>query len=734
MTIDLYDFMDLTTLNPEQYQAVTLGKEQSLILAGAGSGKTKVLTQRIAYLCQQQQVPPLNILAVTFTNKAAKEMQGRIESLLGFSTYGMWIGTFHGIAHRLLRYHGPDLGIDKRFKVLDQEDQYQAIKKVLASLNLDEKAFPPKMIQGLINQQKDQGNRSVDVSSRFDPTIKRIYHAYELHLKANHALDFADLLLYAYELLRDHPMLRQTYQHRFQYILVDEFQDTNTIQYAWLELLAGQNNTLMVVGDDDQSIYGWRGAKVENIERFKTTFNPTLIRLEQNYRSTQTILQAANAVIANNEKRLGKNLWSTQPEGQKIDLYSAYNERDEAQFIVQTIQQLQDQSHAQAWSDMAILYRSNAQSRVLEEYLIQSNIPYRIYGGVRFFERAEIKDALAYLRLIAMPSDDMAFERVINTPTRGIGAKTLQQVRDHAETQQCSLWQAATEVSANAKTKGLKAVANFLYLIESFKVYQPNKTLAELTQIVIEQSGLLTLYQNQKTEKAQQKVDNLKELITAADEFIPPMADESTDWLTEFLAVAILESGETQADPDSDCLQLMTLHSAKGLEFPYVFLSGLEEGLFPSSRSIDDPGKLAEERRLCYVGITRAEKKLTISFAKNRQQYGETKSAIASRFIKELPTHLINHVRPTTAHQKPKGLSGGFGVSPEAFLKQKTPHSSVDEACDFTPGAYVYHPKFGVGVFLKQQGSGSDKCYHVDFQNGIGKKMLLADYAQLKNA
>lgn len=716
--------MNLSHLNTPQRQAVDLDKKNALVLAGAGSGKTRVLTHRIAYLCQQKKVSPLSILAVTFTNKAAQEMRGRIEELLGFSTYGMWIGTFHGIAHRLLRRHAVELGFDKNFKVLDSDDQLQMIKRVLASLNLDETYHPPKAIQSFINDKKDHGLRSVDVAKSYaDATMLQIYQAYELRLKAENAFDFADLLLYSYELWLNHDILRKYYQSRFEYILVDEFQDTNTVQYQWLKALVTKDNCIMAVGDDDQSIYGWRGAKVENIERFVQEFSPVeVIRLEQNYRSTQTILNAANAVIANNDQRMGKSLWSDQAEGEPISIYEAFSERDEADFVVSKIKDI----HANGtvpYQEIAILYRSNAQSRVLEEALLKQAIPYRIYGGVRFFERAEIKDTLAYMRLVAQPNDNLAFERALNTPARGIGAKTLETIRDYAREHERSLWTSSFALIEQKllSARACTALKGFLDLIEDMIGVAAKLTLGQLMHYVIEHSGLMQALSDSRSEKSQQKVDNLKELVNAASEFVAPVEPvDEEDLLSEFLAFAVLESGEMQADENDDCVQMMTLHSAKGLEFPFVFITGLEEGLFPSSRSVDVVEKLNEERRLCYVGITRAMHKLHLSYATARYQYGDQLYPAVSRFLKEIPEEYTFKVRAKPQTIKPKV---SFGISPFDFV-QKTSGSP------FRKGEAVSHPKFGVGVFVKAEGSGDEMQYHIDF--AVGRKVLLAALAKLE--
>ena len=716
--------ISLDQLNDSQKKAVLLDRQNSLILAGAGSGKTRVLTRRIAKLCQTQGCSPLDILAVTFTNKAAKEMRGRIENLLGYSTRGMWIGTFHGIAHRLLRQHASEIGLDRHFKVLDQDDQLQMVKKVIQNLNLDEQYYPPKYLQSFINGKKDDGLRTVDLDPKsLDPQAFKIYQAYEMRLKADSALDFADLLLNACTLLRQSEVLQQYYQTRFKHILVDEFQDTNGIQYQWLKCLKSETNTMMAVGDDDQLIYGWRGAKIENIERYLNDFDQVqIIRLEQNYRSTQTILDAANAVISNNSRRLGKTLWSAQERGEKIALYEAFNERDEADFIVGRIQNLH-QNQKIAFNDMAVLYRSNAQSRVIEEALLKENIPYRIYGGLRFFDRAEIKDALAYLRLIALKSDNLAFERIINVPTRGIGGKTLEAIRDYALEHDLSLWQASVEMVKGQflPARALNALKSFIHLLDDISRLKETLALDMLVRHVIDHTGLLAMYRVGKSEKAEQKLDNLKELVNAAGEFEPPVeaVEGNEARLLEFLSFAVLESGEMQAEADSDCVQMMTLHSAKGLEFSHVFITGLEEGLFPSSRSIDVEAKLAEERRLCYVGITRAMKQLTLSYAKVRHSYGNINYQLKSRFLAEIPTEYVEKIRAQTMNSAK--LKPRFGTVPFRFSR----------ATPFNIGEFVSHPKFGIGVFLKSEGEGDETCYHIDFKAGGGKKVLLAKMATL---
>ena len=721
----------INTLNKAQQEVVLLGNENALVLAGAGTGKTRVLTQRIAYLCQEKNISPLNILAVTFTNKAAHEMRGRIEELLGFSTFGMWIGTFHGIAHRLLRQHSQEIGFDRHFKVLDQDDQLQIIKKVIKSLNLNEKNHSPKYFKGFINSKKDEGIRATDLSiAKFDSEAVKIYQAYEARLKADNTLDFADLLLYAYELIKGNKVLLNYYQKRFQYVLVDEFQDTNRVQYKWLMCLKSTTNSFMAVGDDDQSIYGWRGAEVENIKHFLADLFPVKVaRLEQNYRSTQLILDAANALIANNSKRIGKMLWSEAEKGEKISVYEAFNERDEANYIVDKIESLSINRHT-VLSDIAIFYRLNAQSRVFEEALLKRGLAYQIYGGLRFFDRAEIKDALAYMRLIAFRSDNLAFERVINLPARGIGNKTLEMIRKYALDYNISLWHATVQmISAKVlNSRASQAVKRFIDLIEDMFALKDLLTLGDLMRHVIDASGLILMYKESTAEKAQQKHGNLKELVNAASEFIRPLEDfADEDLLVEFLSFAALESGEIQSEENINAVQLMTLHTAKGLEFPCVFITGLEDGLFPSSRSIQVCEKLAEERRLCYVGITRAMRYLTLSFSKVRHQYGDVNYQIKSRFLYEIPEKYLQYVPQKLSNrqvEKTKKLT--FGMSPFEFTKIKSASPTA-----FKSGDFLVHPKFGIGVVLKTEGKNDDLCYHINFSAGAGKKVLVANMARL---
>ena len=725
----------LDGLNDAQREAVTAPPGGMLILAGAGSGKTRVLVNRIAWLIQVEGASPWNLLAVTFTNKAAREMKGRIEELLSHPVGGMWVGTFHGLAHRLLRAHWEDAKLPRSFQILDSDDQYRLIRRVLKAMNLDEARWPPRQAQWFINGRKDEGLRPQHLDDADDPFQRqmiRIYSEYQAACERGGMVDFAELLLRAHELLRERPDILHHYRERFQQILVDEFQDTNTIQYAWLRLLAGERNSLFVVGDDDQSIYGWRGARVENIRDFQKDYpGAPLVRLEQNYRSTETILKAANAVIANNSSRLGKNLWTEGGEGDRISLYTAFNEVDEARFVVERIRHYLDESHRR--SEIAILYRSNAQSRLFEEALIQAQIPYRVYGGLRFFERAEIKDALAYLRLIANPGDDAAFERAVNMPPRGIGPRTLDGVRAHARESGCALWQAAENLlSGGAMTKrASNALQAFLELIEEQRVATNGLALHELADQVINSSNLSEHFRKSRDGKGQDRVENLEELVNAARQFpaaqISASLDgidleglensEELDDLTVFLAHAALEAGETQGDAFEECVQLMTLHSAKGLEFPLVFMAGLEEGLFPHSMSSQEPGRLEEERRLCYVGMTRAMQRLYLSHAESRRLHGSESYPLPSRFLREIPAELIQEVRLGSQVSRPvyQPSPSGFGAADAAFRL----------------GQRVAHPKFGEGLVLNAEGSGGNTRIQVNFESA-GVKWLVLAYANLE--
>ncbi len=711
----------LDSLNDAQRQAVTLPEEPALVIAGAGSGKTRVLVHRAAWLIDVEGVSPNSLLAVTFTNKAAAEMRGRIEALLGIPVRNLWIGTFHGLAHRLLRRHWREANLPQNFQIIDSDDQLRIIKRLLKSLDVDDSRWVPRDIQYFINKQKDEGIRPGSIDDEGDPERRQMvafYTAYEEVCERGGLVDFAELLLRAHELWRDNKELLAHYQRRFRHLLVDEFQDTNAIQYAWLRLLGAGDAQPFVVGDDDQSIYRWRGARVEHITQFQKDFPGThVIKLEQNYRSTSTILNAANAVIANNNGRMGKNLWTDGADGEPIRLYAAYNERDEADFIVARLKDWIDQGNLRAES--AILYRSNAQSRVLEEGLINAGIPYRVYGGLRFFERMEIKDALAYLRLIANRDDDSSFERVVNKPTRGIGARTLDQMRSYARANACSLWRAAGAVASDELSgRAANAVKAFIHLIERLAHDTENLDLPDKVDHVIHSSGLIDFFRKEKGETGETRIENLMELVSAAKGFEPDPAEEMSP-LDEFLSHAALESGEGQADAWDDCVQLMTMHSAKGLEFPLVFLAGMEDGLFPHQRSAADPNGLEEERRLCYVGITRAKQQLYVTHAEQRRMYGSENFCMPSRFIKEIPSECIEEIRPKVQVSRPTRMTSRTPV-----------RKTADSDLGIRLGQHVRHGKFGDGVILNFEGSGAHARVEVNFENA-GTKWLVLNYANL---
>jgi len=715
----------LESLNDAQRQAVTAPAEPTLVIAGAGSGKTRVLVHRAAWLIDVEGVSPQGLLAVTFTNKAAGEMRGRIEALLGMPVSHLWIGTFHGLAHRLLRRHWQEAKLPQNFQIIDSDDQLRLIKRLLKNLEIDDSRWAPKEIQWFINAQKDEGLRPQHLDDERDPNRRQmiaLYAAYEEVCERGGLVDFAELLLRAHELWRDNPELLAHYQRRFQHLLVDEFQDTNAIQYAWLRLLAGDNAAIpFVVGDDDQSIYRWRGARVEHIHRFQRDFpNATVVKLEQNYRSTSTILNAANAVIANNADRMGKNLWTDGAEGEPIRLYAAYNERDEADFVIGRLRDWIDQGNARA--DAAILYRSNAQSRVLEEGLINAGIPYRVYGGLRFFERAEIKDALAYLRLISHREDDASFERIVNRPTRGIGARTVEIMRAYARANSCTMWRAAGAVASDELAgRAAKAVLAFMNLMERMARETIGLDLQDKVDHVIHASGLVEMFRNDKGERGETKLENLMELVSAAKSFEPDPAEEMSP-LDEFLSHAALEAGEGQAEAWQDCVQLMTMHSAKGLEFPLVFLCGMEDGLFPHQRSIADPNGLEEERRLCYVGITRAKQSLYVTYAEQRRLHGMDSFSQPSRFISEIPDEHVEEIRPRVQVSRPvrTGRSGGAGSL----------RKSSDAEMGVRLGQRVRHGKFGDGVILNYEGQGAHARVEVNFETA-GTKWLVLSYANL---
>ena len=719
--------MDVTSiiesLNDNQRQAVTAPSKALLVLAGAGSGKTRVLVHRIAWQIQVEGLAAQCILAVTFTNKAAKEMRSRIENLLNVPTHNLWIGTFHGIAHRLLRRHTQQAKLPESFQVMDSGDQLRVIKRLLATLNLDDSKWPPREVQWYINAQKDEGIRArhmLETPDNHQRQMLSVYKAYEILCDRSGLVDFAELLLRAHELLRDNQDILDFYQQRFQQVHVDEFQDTNTIQYAWLRLLTEGKDNLFVVGDDDQSIYGWRGAKIENIYSFQKHYpNHEVIKLEQNYRSTGTILKAANKIIANNSGRMGKELWTDAGDGEPCSLYAAFNEQDEAYFVVDRIRNWVNEGGLR--SDAAILYRSNAQSRQFEEKLMATATPYRVYGGLRFFDRAEIKNALAYLRLMSNHDDDASFERVINTPTRGIGAKAIDDIRTIARDQNLSLWASAIVLINQGTMTGraTHALISFLELIKSFEQQSQDVELYEKVKLIIEKSGLIALYQKEKMDKGEEKVDNLEELVNAARLFdFDQQNEEGMGELDMFLTHAALESGDSQGDEFEDCVQLMTIHSAKGLEFKLVFLVGLEENLFPSQQSVDDVSRLEEERRLCYVGMTRAMQKLYLTYAESRRLYGRESYPRPSRFLREIPTELIQEVRMRGTINRP--------VTPV-----QTKATYLQSTSSYQLGQRVSHEKFGEGVVLQLEGSGAQERVQINFKQ-VGIKWLMLSFAKLE--
>ena len=719
----------LDDLNEPQRQAVTAPPGPLRVLAGAGSGKTRVLTRRIAWLLTVEHASPWSILAVTFTNKAAAEMRGRVEKMLEQPLGGLWIGTFHGIAHRLLRQHWQEARLPRAFQILDSDDQNRLLKRVLRGLNLDEKKWPPPQVAGFINRCKDEIQRPADLADDGKPVqrqYRQIYTIYQQECERGGLVDFGELLLRAYELWRDNPDLLTHYRDRFQHVLVDEFQDTNTVQYQWVRLLRGGQGDVFIVGDDDQCVYGWRGSKVENIQRFADDFPGTqTIRLEQNYRSTHNILKAANALIAHNAARLGKNLWTDTGDGEPIQVYQAFNETDEARFVIERIRQWVEQGGQ--CRDAAILYRSNAQSRVFEETLIGAALPYRIYGGLRFFERAEIKDALAYLRLVAYRDDDPSFERVVNTPPRAIGERTVDLLREAARAQGGSLWQAALSLLTTGGLSGraASAVRGFLNLIEALDCDSRGRPLPERVEHIVTRSGLRAMYEQARDDKGEMRVENLEELVNASGDFIThadPVVigvdPDGPDWLNAFLAHAALESGQGQGAAGEDSVQLMTLHMAKGLEFPLVFLVGLEEGLFPHSRSTAEARQLEEERRLAYVGVTRAQRQLYLCHAERRNWYGRENYPSPSRFVREIPEELTHDVRARVKRR---------GKSPLAAQPVATAPAAPT---GLQPRQRVRHPQFGEGVVLEVEGAGYHARAKVNFP--VGAKWLVVAYAKLE--
>ena len=734
-------------LNDEQRAAVTAESGHALVLAGAGSGKTRVLAHRVAWLVATGQARPSGILAVTFTNKAAREMRARIETILDRPIGGMWVGTFHGIAHRFLRAHPEEAGLGDAFQIADSDDQLRMVRRLLREMNLDEGSWPPKQAQGFINAQKERGVRArhlPEPGNVWERRMAEVYRAYEAACAASALADFAELLLRAWEVLRERPEILARYQERFGHLLVDEFQDTNALQYAWISLLAGDRGRLFMVGDDDQSIYGWRGARIENIQKFARDFEGvTTFKLEQNYRSTAKILDAANAVIANNQGRLGKNLRTSRSGGEPILRYSAYNDLDEARFVVSRIEQAREEG----WrlDEHAILYRTSAQSRVLEDALRTAGVAYRIHGGLRFYERAEIKDAVAYLRLVASRDDDAGFERAVNVPPRGVGARTVALLREHARFLGASLWTAATELTNDGSIAGRpgSGVRAFLRIVERLVEGEEGRPLDELVEMATDVSGLRAHFRQERGERAEARLENLDELVTAARRFEDRLAREPDPEdefahrpLAAFVRHTVLEAGEGQADEHEDSVQLMTLHAAKGLEFPAVFLCGMEEGLFPHQRSVEDHAQLEEERRLCYVGMTRAMRRLCLTSAESRRLHRQESYPSPSRFLRELPPDLVEDVRlggGGAGHGRgfdrwPRRAGTRWGGRGAAELTE----SPRGPGHDFALGQRVRHGKFGEGVVLNLEGDGAHARVHVNFA-GAGAKWLVVAYANLES-
>jgi DNA helicase-2/ATP-dependent DNA helicase PcrA len=756
----------LSGLNERQLEAVTLPHQSALILAGAGSGKTRVLTTRVAWLIQTGQASPHGLIAVTFTNKAAKEMLARISAMLPVNTRGMWVGTFHGLCNRLLRAHHREASLPQLFQILDSQDQLSLIKRLLKSLNVDEERFPARQVQWFVNSSKDEGlrARAVEARDELGRRMKDVYAAYDEQCVREGAVDFAELLLRSYELLSAHTTLRDHYRARFRHVLVDEFQDTNRLQYAWLKLLAGgggaaqgAGNAIFAVGDDDQSIYRFRGASAANMQELQRDFAvERVIKLEQNYRSHGHILDAANALIGHNRRRLGKNLWTSESKGEPLRVYEAASDFEEAGFVVDEARALRAEGVALA--QIAVLYRSNAQSRVLEHALFSAGMPYRVYGGLRFFERQEVKHALAYLRLVAGSADDGALIRVINFPTRGIGARSLEQLQEEAKAQGMSLWQAASlkAEGGRRKVEGLageagnpshltphaslaKGIPAFVGLIEKMREATNGLPLPEIIEHVIEASGLKAHYQAER--EGADRLENLAELINAAATFVAerdvqPAGEaagvDEPDELSAFLAHAALEAGEHQAEAGTDALQLMTVHSAKGLEFHSVFVSGLEEGLFPHENSLTEADGIEEERRLMYVALTRARRRLYLSLAQSRMLHGQTRYGIASRFFREIPENLMRRINRVPAIQDPRPARGdSYQASPSAAGRRASPERSIAAAdSPWRIGQSVVHAKFGAGVIVGAEGRGADARVQVNFRNG-GLKWLALEYANL---
>ncbi|HEV7392154.1 MAG TPA: DNA helicase II, partial [Burkholderiales bacterium] len=721
----------LEGLNDRQLEAVTLPAQSALILAGAGSGKTRVLTTRIAWLIQTGQISPHGLLAVTFTNKAAKEMLTRISAMLPINTRGMWVGTFHGLCNRMLRAHYREAGLPNLFQIMDTQDQLALVKRIMKSMNLDEERYPPRQACWFIAANKEEGRRPKDVEAYDDVSNRfvEVYSAYDQQCQREGAVDFAELLLRSYELLSRNDLLREHYRNRFKHILVDEFQDTNRLQYRWLQLLAGGNNTIFAVGDDDQSIYAFRGANTANMQHLQRDFHvDRVIKLEQNYRSHAHILDAANALISHNRKRLGKNLWTAEGKGEALRVYEAGTDLDEASYIVQEVKGLR--GDGVSLGEIALLYRSNAQSRVLEHALFNASLPYKVYGGLRFFERQEIKHALAYLRLVANAEDDGAFLRIVNFPTRGVGARSVEQIQDVSRERGITLWAAACANTLSGKASS--SIAGFVKLIENMRQATAGLPLPEVIEYVVDASGLKQHYQSEK--EGADRLENLAELINAAATFIAerdvqPLAEgeEEADDLTAFLAHAALEAGEHQALAGADALQLMTVHSAKGLEFHSVFISGLEEGLFPHENSSTEADGLEEERRLMYVALTRARRRLYLTYAQSRMLHGQTRFNVASRFFQEIPQQLMRKIKGVSRPAQPSYF-GGRGYSGRVAVQPKVDMGSIESGLPWRIGQSVVHAKFGAGVIVTAEGRGAVARVQVNFRDS-GLKWLMLEYA-----
>ena len=725
----------LEGLNEQQLEAVTLPAQSALILAGAGSGKTRVLTTRIAWLIQTGQVGPHGLLAVTFTNKAAKEMLTRISAMLPINTRGMWVGTFHGLCNRMLRTHAREAGLPATFQILDSQDQLALVKRVMKSMNYDEERYPPRQVSWFIAANKDEGRRSKDAEAYddFSQRCVEVYKAYDEQCQREGVVDFAELLLRSYELLSRNEILREHYRNRFRHILVDEFQDTNRLQYRWLQLLAGSGNSIFAVGDDDQSIYAFRGANTANMQHLQRDFHiQRVIKLEQNYRSQGNILDAANALIGHNRKRLGKNLWTSDGKGEQLRVFEAVTDIEEAAYIVDEVKALR--AGGVNLGDMGVLYRSNAQSRVLEHSLFNSSIPYRVYGGLRFFERQEIKHALAYLRLIASPDDDNAFLRIVNVPTRGVGARSIEQIQDVGRERGMSLWAAACANTLSGKAA--TSIAGFVHLIENMRDATAGRPLPEIIDHVVAASGLKQHYEKER--EGADRLENLAELVNAATTFVTERASqplvegvEEPDDLTAFLSHAALEAGEHQAESGSDALQLMTVHSAKGLEFYAVFVSGLEEGLFPHENSLTEADGIEEERRLMYVALTRARRRLYLTFTQSRMLHGQTRFNVPSRFFQEIPPELMRKTKGGVRAMS--GMYGGAGRGYSGNVPVQPGFNGSDSGIPWRIGQSVTHPKFGAGVIVSAEGRGADARVQVNFRNS-GLKWLMLEYAKLAPA